>query len=401
MDEFLKLFLTGVRLQSYKKFNRLCGIAAAAQLLFTFPLIFFTANVHAAIPAILGILIVAAGIAIAVLSAKKQTYFTALAAEQITAESAESEQSAARKSLAEKFLTLYGKPKNVILAVLTVIPTAISAVAAVLSLFVTYGNESLVLAVPALFAASIFFTVIAAAVPAANDSKLRAALYEEADEEITVLKRGAGFSQGLISKQSYAARNTATRSQELFLRDPADRAELRRIASAMGWGGLALTITLAAVIFVLGLLSDNYDNTFMTVCSFCVIAAMLAVVIAVAVWTEIRRRAIYKRNEKKLTDSETDNMRRFLQSEFIKLQRRGNLLFLILCGLSTLTGVILGTIGAIKDPELSFVENVLGMGTAFFFLSAIAATVIWTVIYCVYRNKVKPVEMQLGNMREH
>ena len=93
-------------------------------------------------------------------------------------------------------------------------------------------------------------------------------------------------------------------------------------------------------------------------------------------------------------------MRRFLQSEFIKLQQRGNLLFLILCGLSTLTGIILGTIGAIKDPELSFVENVLGMGTAFFFLSAIAATVIWTVIYCVYRNKVKPVEMQLSNMRE-
>ena len=86
MDEFLKLFLTGGRLQSYKKFNRLCGIAAAAQLLFTFPLIFFTANVHAAVPATLGILIVAAGIAIAVLSAKKQPYFTALAAEQIAAE---------------------------------------------------------------------------------------------------------------------------------------------------------------------------------------------------------------------------------------------------------------------------------------------------------------------------
>ncbi|MDE6356189.1 MAG: hypothetical protein K2L67_02995 [Clostridia bacterium] len=401
MDEFLKLILTGGRLQSYKKFNRLCGIAAAAQLVFALPLIFLTANVHAAVPATLGVLIIVAGIATAVLSVKRKPYFNALAAEQIAAENADGELSSARKRLAEKFLTLYGKPQNAVVAVLAVIPTAISAVAAVLSLFATRGNEGFALAVPALVAASVIFAVLPAFVPAANDFKRRAELYEQADEEITVLKKGAGFSQGLISKQSYAARNTATRSQELFLRDPADRAELKRIASASGKTAAVIAGVFLVVIITLGLLSERYGNTFMTVCSSCVAGTVFAVFIAAAIWFDVKRRAIYRRNEKKLTNSEADGMRRFLQSEFMKFQRRGNLLFSLLCGLSTLTGIILGAIGAIKDPELSFVENVLGMGTAFLLLSAIAACVIWTIFYCVYRSKVKPVEMQLAGTSEN
>ncbi len=398
MDEFLRLILTGVRLQRLKRTELLLRISAAAQLLFSLPLIFLSGlTVPAAVPATLGVLIIISGILNAVLSFKFSVMKKSLTAEQISADAACADNTAvARKKLADEYLKAYAGLNGAFAAAISLIPSAVYAAAAVLSFVASLQNAEASPAVPVLFMVATVISMLTAFIPAAIETKKRTALYEKANAEITELKKCAGLNDSVIAKQSYNARNTATRSQELFLCDPADRAELRRIYTVSCRCGIALFAAFAAAIIVMSAISANLDESFITLCSSCIAATAFVIWIILAVWAEIRRRTVYKRNAAKLTDSETDKMRRFLQDELMIFQHRGNLLFSIFCGVSALVGFVLGIIGAVKDPEVSLILNAAEMSVVFFMMSGVIALVIWTFFYSAYRKRVKPVEIRLS-----
>lgn len=402
MEEFLNLILTGERLQRFKRFNLLFKAAAVAQSLFAFPLLFTaSSSVHAAVSAVFGTLLTVCGVFCAVLSFQRAGLCKSLLGEQTAADGATCDEvGAARKKLAEKYAELNTGKNGAAVAALRLLPVAVYLAAAVLSVLVNLGIAGHSYLVPVLYVVATICTVVIALIPAAEEGRNRAALYGACDEEIALLKRNAGFADSLIAKQSYNAKNTATRSQELFLCDPADRAELRKLARAAGYSELALAVILVAVISAMGFMSEHFDEKFLAVSSACLIVGVLVLWIAVAVRTEVRRRAIYRRNAAKLSDSEPDRLRRSLQNEFVRLQRGGNIFFSLFCGIPTVVGFILGAASAVNDPELSFIENASGTAFVFFLISAVAALIIWIVIYALYRNKVKPVEMQLDTMRD-
>lgn len=402
MDEFLKLILTGERLQKLQRFNLLFRISGFAELLFAMPLLFTaTSAVHAAVSIALGIMLIVFGIFNTVLSFRRTGLCNLLVKKQIFTDGLNADgESKARKTLAEKYAELYTGKGDTVIAVLGIIPVGIYLAASTLSVLVNTGVTSSAFIVPVLYVSATVTTIIIAFIPAVKDAKNKTVLYETADEEITLLKKSAGIDESLIAKQSYNARNTATRSQELFLCDPADRAELRRVASLAGRYALALGIVIVAAIVGLGLIGDNLDETFMAVSWSCLMAVVFFTWVAVAIRMDIRRRAIYNRNAAKLTDSETDDMRRYLQNEFVKLQRFGNIFFSLFCGFFSLLGFILGATSALQDPEISFIENVTGVTLAFFIMSAILSLIVWTGFYGAYRKKVKPVEIQLSNMKD-
>ena len=403
MDEFLKLILTGERLSKLKRFNLRGMLLGVAETACALPFLFIaTPSVHAAASIILGILVVVFGLVNTVHSAFRTKLYKSLIDEQIFSDGMNTdEESKARKALAEKYSALYTGKRATVFAMLGIIPVILYAAAAVISALINLKLTDITAAVPVLFVLSTVATVIIAFIPAVSEMKNRSALYAEADGEITVLKRSAGINEFEIVNQSYKAKDTATRSQELFLCDPADRAELRKIASRAGYSALGFGVITIAAMVVLGLMSEKLSGEEMVVSSSCFITVLFFAWVAVAVFWDIRRRVIYKRNALKLTDGEADELRKYLQNEFMKLQRTGNILFSLFCGISTLTGFILGLIGAINDPEVSLFENVTGMTFAFLMISAIVAAIIWTIIYAFYRKKVKPVEMRLDNMRDN
>lgn len=403
MDEFLKLILTGERLQRLKRLELLYRISALAQLVLALPLLFTSSpDVPAAVSVTLGILLMVSGGLNTVLSFRLSVQRDVSVNEQSFADSLEvTEEGKARTALAVKYAKLYSRNGRKIFIFLGIIPVIIYLAASILTVLINLKILTYSVAVPVLYVLATISTVIIAFIPAIKDAKNRAELYETASEEITLLKRSAGIAEEKICKQSFNAKNTATRSQELFLCDPADRAELRRIAKITGYVSIAIVIAILAALAIPELLISIGDEKIFLAAYSCLIASSFCIWVAIMIWADVRRRAVYKRNAGKLTESEPDKLRRYLQDEFVKLQRNGNIFFSLFCGIPTLTGFILGLIGAVNDPEASFLQNVAGCTMAFFFVSGIAALVIWTCIYAIYRKKVNPVEMQLDNTRNN
>ncbi|MDE6441846.1 MAG: hypothetical protein K2L12_03720 [Clostridia bacterium] len=399
MYEFLKLILTGTRDQRLKRFNFIFVALATLEVIFAVSLLFAAKSVYIAVPAVMSGLLVITGIINTVLAFIRSGFIDSLISEQLASDGlANDELTSARKSLAEKYLTIFGKQKGIYFAILN-FPVLIYILSALFSILTAVGNDSLSPAVPILFAIGTVTAIVLAVISASLDTKHRTTLYEQADGEIKTIKRCAGMDESKIEKQSYSARNTATRSQELFLCDPADRQALRKVSKVAGWFGTALMIVFIVITNLLEYLEENAENTYILIGAGCFFGILFVAWICSVIWVETRRRAIYKRNETKLTDSEVDSMRRYLQNEFVKLQKRGNLFFSLFCGISTLIGFILGLVGLLKFPEASLSETIIGCTVFWFIASALIALIIWVIVYCVYRKKVKPVELQLSNMK--
>lgn len=398
MYEFLALILTGTRIQRLKRFNLIIMILAILEVAVAVSLLFVSHSVHIAVPTVMGVLLVVISIINTAASVKRSSFTNGLIAEQLQSDGlASDELTCARKSLAEKYLTVNTKQKGIYSVILNS-PVIFYILSAVFSVLCATGTIESAIIVPILFALGTVSGLVLGVFAASFDNRHRTALYEQADGEIKILKRYAGIDERDIQKQSYTARNTATRTQELFLHDPADRAALRKIANKVAVITVVLLLIYVALINAIAA-AESLEVTYITVGASCITATLFAVWTCTVIWAEIRKRAIYRHNEASFSDSEADSMRRFLQNEFVKLQRRGNIFFSAFCGTATLIGIIFGLTGAIDDPEVSLAVNTLSAGVAFFLMSAIVALIIWAIAYAVYRKKVKPVELRLSNMQ--
>ena len=105
-------------------------------------------------------------------------------------------------------------------------------------------------------------------------------------------------------------------------------------------------------------------------------------------------------NERSFTESEQDELRKDLQNAYLRLQRRGNLLFLSAIALAVIGAIVLTAVGyALGEVDTaSLWENFAGTAFLLLLVSAVAAFVIWVIVYACYRRRVSPVEKRLGEM---
>lgn len=132
----------------------------------------------------------------------------------------------------------------------------------------------------------------------------------------------------------------------------------------------------------------------------CIFAALVLFLIVRMVQLQRRINALWKANERSFTESEQDELRKDLQNGYLRLQRRGNMIFL--------SAIVLAVVGAIamtavgyglgEVDAVSLWENFAGTAFLLLLVFAVAAFVIWVIMYAMYRRRVSPVEKRLSEM---
>ena len=132
----------------------------------------------------------------------------------------------------------------------------------------------------------------------------------------------------------------------------------------------------------------------------CIFAALVLFLIVRMVQLQRRINALWKMNERSFTESEIDELRRSLQNAYLRLQRRGNLLFLSAIALAVIGAIVLTAVGyGLGEVDTaSLWENFAGTAFLLLLVSAVAAFVIWVIMYAMYRRRVSPVEKRLSEM---
>lgn len=142
-----------------------------------------------------------------------------------------------------------------------------------------------------------------------------------------------------------------------------------------------------------GMITTNVAVTegLFTAVTLAVFAVFLIFYAAVAILFDKRRREIVRGNECKLTGSETDEVRLFLQKQYYSYHRTGNLVF----GGFAVAGLIAGIVIAALCTDYSAASPAADFFTV---TAAIAlpcsatAFIPWVVIYVRYRRRTKPYE---------
>lgn len=132
----------------------------------------------------------------------------------------------------------------------------------------------------------------------------------------------------------------------------------------------------------------------------CIFAALVLFLIVRMVQLQRRINALWKANERSFTESEIDELRRSLQNAYLRLQRRGNLLFLSAIALAVIGAIVLTAVGyGLGEVDAaSLWENFAGTAFLLLLVFAVAAFVIWAVVYAMCRRRVAPMEKRLSEM---
>lgn len=110
--------------------------------------------------------------------------------------------------------------------------------------------------------------------------------------------------------------------------------------------------------------------------------------------------ALWKANERSFTESEQDELRKDLQNAYLRLQRRGNMIFLSAIVLAVVGAIVMTAVGyGLGEVDTaSLWENFAGTAFLLLLVFAVAAFVIWVIMYAMYRRRVSPVEKRLSEM---
>ena len=404
MDEFLKLYLTGRRAEDLNKLRRFRMVIGLLGALFAIIPVFV--NLFGASNAPLSIALTVLGFlfegAAVVLSFVQKKFVDALvelenAAIEIEKQGEEREN---YKKLYEAWRETFGKQnlRMIFSAVFTVVGFAILAAAVLLSTFLELPD--IILPIACLVAAVVLATPTF--MQATGEAKARAMLYEKAGREIDEIKRSKfGISERKIFSQSENARGYSMLPVPvaMFLKDGAEKEDFRIVNKRSGIVAAFLGVVFIVLIFLMGFWEEMEPTVAWTVI-LSVLAAALVLFFALALPLEGRKKGIYRRNYEKLTDSRSDTLRRELQGAWIRQQRRGNIMFLCFLIAPLVIGIVYGSIGHALGYELSLIVAIGSMFMICLIPAAILSLIIWTIMYAVYRKRVRPTEAELQKILE-
>ncbi len=406
MDEFLNLYLTGRRADDLKKFRRFRTVIGLVGALFAVAPVFF--NLFGVVNAPLYIVFAVLGFllesAATVLSFVQKKYVDALvelenAAIEIEMRGEEREN---YRKLYAAWRETFGKRdgRQTISAVLTVLGFAILATAVLLSAFLELPEYILPLA--CIVAAIV--TATPSVLQVTGEGRARTRLYELAGREIDEIKRTKlGVSEQKIRAESENARGFSMLPVPvtMFLKEDTEREEFRMVNKRSGMLSFFLGLILGVAVIVGVILgAQELDPVISWTVALVIFVLWGIVFFALLLPLEAKKKAIYKRNADKLTDSKADELRRSLQAAWIAQQRRGNIMFLCFLLAPLLIGVVYGIIGYVMYREQFLIVAIGSSFLAFLFPAAVVSFVIWTIMYAVYRKRVRPLEAELQKILE-
>ncbi len=404
MDEFLRLYLTGRRaedLQKFRRFRTVIGLLGAILAVIpVFVNLFGAPNAPLSIAmTVLGFLFEAAATVLSFVQKKFVDTLVELENAAIEIEK-QGEERENYKKLYEAWRETFGKQnlRMIVSAAFTVLGFGTLAAAVLLSTFLELPE--IVLPIACLVAAVVLATP--AFMQATGEAKARAMLYEKAGREIDEIKRSKfGVSERKIFSQSENARGYSALPVPVaaFLKEEAEKEDFRTVNKRSGIVAAFLGLVFVALIFLMGFWEEMEPTVAWTVI-LSVLAAALVLFFALALPLEGRKKGIYKRNAQKLADSRADTIRRQLQGAWIAQQRRGNIMFLCFLLAPLVIGIVYGSIGHALGYELSLI---VAIGSTFMIClipAAIVSLIIWTIMYAVYRKRVRPAEAELQKILE-
>ncbi len=406
MDEFLNLFLTGRRADDLKKFRRFrMVIGLLGALLAVIPVfinLFGAENAPLCIVlTVLGFLLESAA---AVLSFVQKKYIDALVELESAAIEIEKrgEERDNYRKLYAAWRETFGKRdvRQILSVVFAVLGFSILAAAVLFSTYMELPQFVLPLA--------CIVAAIVAAVPsmlqATGEGKARTRLYELAGREIDEIKRTKlGVSEQKIMAEEENARGFSMLPVPvtMFLKEETEREEFRTVNKRSSMLSFFLGLVLGGAV-VVGVImgAQELDPAISWTVALVTFVLWGIVFFALLLPLEGKKKAIYKRNGEKLTDSRADQLRRSLQGAWIAQQRRGNIMFLCFLLTPLLIGVVYGTIGYVMYREQFLIVAIGSSFLAFLFPAAVVSFVIWTIMYAVYRKRVRPLEAELQKILE-
>ncbi len=407
MDEFLRLYLTGTRADTYQKsclFRTVIGLLGAIfAVIPVFLSIFGVQNAPLSIVlTVLGFLLEAAA---AVLSFFQKKLVDALVELENAAIEIEKQGEAREccRRLYAAWTETYGRRSllPVFTAGLTVLGFAVLLTATLLASLLPLPAVFL----PLMCIGAALLLAIPAILRVVGDGRLRTRLYERAGAELDELERTRlGLSEWVIQRQSEAARAYSMLPEPvaMFLKDKIEREEFRIANRRSGILGTLLGIGLFALTVAMSVpnIWERVDNTVECIVLIAVFLGWGLLFFALVLPFEARKRDIYRRNFEKLTDSRADALRRELQGAWIRQQRRGNIMFLCFLLLPVIAGIVFGAVWTAIGQDQSIVVSITSSFLMLLIPSAFLSLIVWSVMYGVYRRRVQPIEGELRRISE-
>lgn len=400
MDEFYDLFLTGEQAHNRIKFRRAVRIfTAVGAVIMLVPVFLAWSDVKLTLNAVFSVVGLVFEFASVFLSCALAIFEKDLAELQNIANRSElrgEERALCRRLyLAWKETTSQRDIRRGIATVCKVLGYTVLSVSVVITSYLAIPPY--IFAVTCL--ASTVLLIASTVTETVDGLRKRAALYERAEAEIDEIKRSKfGYDAAKIAKDAEIARggSSVPVPVRLFLKEEPERSDFRAVTRKSVRAGslfsflLGLTFLLT---FLLGAGIEEITDVMMEV-MLLLLLVFTVLYFAVIFPLERRKREIFQRNENKLGEGETDALRRELQRAWLHLQRAGNIMFASFLVAAVAAGTVLGVIGGISagaDPLAAVGNGIMTLLVP----AAILSLVVWTVMYAVYRKRVRPTEICL------
>lgn len=402
MDEFYDLFLTGKQAHNLIKFRRAVRIFAAVGAVIMLVPVFVVAlrgGEHAALNAAFSVVGLVFECASVFLSCALAIFGKDLVEVQNLANRSElrGEERALfqRLYLAWKETVSKRDIRRSIAIVCRVLAYTVLAVSVVITSYLTIPPY--IFAVTCL--ASAVLLIASAVTETVSGLRLRAALYERAEADIDEIKRSRlGYDAERLAKDAEIAHGMSSVPVpvRLFLKEETERRDFCAVArkSVRAGGLFAFALGLTCLLaFLLGAGIEKIADVMPEV-MLLLLLVFSVIYFAVIFPLERRKREIFQRNENKLGEGETDALRRALQGAWLHLQRTGNIMFACFLAAAVTAGLVLGIIGSAlsgADP----LASIGGWIMVILVPAAIVSLIVWSVMYAVYRKRVRPTEICL------
>ncbi len=408
MEEFLRMFLSGERVDRYLRAKKLT--TAARILLFLSACVPFIVIMAAEnrLPKALVITLVSL-VAVFVALDLAATYRQTSLAYMLTEEQHEAnlreytgEALSTREKLYSVFLQVYAARRKS-----TFWEDQISRVTALLPLLASeifYGlfsqsENARVYMTLVMFFYALLIGVFSS-ISAKKIMKQQSEFYDAAQEEIDRLKRENGVREREIVRAEERAKAIGGKNPiiELFLKEPEERESFRKSHTKSGIGAVLMVLGFVALLSAF-LPKEGEQSGTVSYVLIAISMPLLLLGLILLIRFSLEQRQIFYRNERKLTQSEGDMLRRNLQSKFIKMQMVSSavMLAIVLCGAAL--GVGLAFLGmkfaAERGESYVFSEQLFGCVYACVIYACLLALIVFTVVFIVYRKKTKGEEAAL------